>query len=719
MSSSLNKPSRLVNSKSSAQTIAREAIAIVGLAGRYPQAENLREFWENLRQGRDCITEIPPERWDYRHYFDKDKNAAGKSYSKWAGFMADVDKFDPLFFHISPHEAAMLDPQERLFLETVWAAVEDAGYSRSTLAKVRQIGVFVGVMNVDYSRISTEAWANGSDHDERAYLWSIANRVSYIFDWRGPSLVVDTACAASLTAIHLACASIKRGECKLAVAGGVNLILHPQQHVIESKMKMHSTQGRCRPFAQDADGIVDGEGVGAVLLRPLADAVEAGDHIYGIIKGSGINTDGRTASYMVPSFEAQAALIRTVLTAADIDARTISYVEAHGTGTVIGDPVEIRGLTEAFGADQIESQTCAIGSVKSNIGHLESAAGIASLTKVLLQMKYQQLVPSLHAENLNPRIDFGATPFKVQGTLAEWKRPVVEIDGEVKEYPRRAGISSFGAGGANAHLVVEEYEGVERQSGPADPSVAKLQGNSDSEQPQVIVLSAKNEERLREYAHRLLVYLEQASAPNPGRQESDATVGSPTIQHTLCEMVAELLSIDIIELEVEQSFAECGLDAVQLSRLQTMVEERYGCELPRMLFAAGTMVKDVAQRISALTSAVADGEHRQQAPLQKGLCLASMAYTLQVGREAMEERLAIVVSRIDELIELLRKYKQKANAIGPVYRGNIKASQETIGMLVEGTAGEAYIKVVVDNREYDKVAQLWVSGVEIDWQLGS
>ncbi|MCP4993013.1 MAG: polyketide synthase, partial [Gammaproteobacteria bacterium] len=286
---------------------------------------------------------------------------------------------------------------------------------------------------------------------------SIANRVSYYLNLHGPSLAVDTMCSSSLTSIHLACESIKRGECVAALAGGVNVSIHPNKYLQLSQGKFAASDGRCRSFGEGGDGYVPGEGVGAVLLKPLSQAQADGDQIYGVIKGSSLNHGGKTHGYTVPNPKAQGQLIAETLQKSGVRPESISYVEAHGTGTALGDPIEIRGLSQAFTDDQPEGHDCAIGSVKSNIGHLESAAGIAGLTKVLLQMKYQQLVPSLHSESLNPHIDFEATPFQVQRELAAWERPVIEVDGVQREYPRRAGLSSFGAGGANAHLIVEEH----------------------------------------------------------------------------------------------------------------------------------------------------------------------------------------------------------------------------------------------------------------------
>jgi len=263
-------------------------------------------------------------------------------------------------------------------------------------------------------------------------------------------------CSSSLTAIHLACQNILDGSCEVAIAGGVNVSVHPNKYLALSQGQFAASDGRCRSFGEGGDGYVPGEGVGAVLLKPLAKAIKDGDQIHGVIKGSAINHGGKTNGYTVPNPVAQAQVVEQALKVAKVPARAISYVEAHGTGTSLGDPIEISGLSKAFGAQTTDTGYCAIGSAKSNIGHAESAAGIAGLTKVLLQMKHGTLVPSLHSQTLNPHIDFGTTPFVVQREVAAWSRPTLNLDGRSREWPRIAGLSSFGAGGSNAHLVIEE-----------------------------------------------------------------------------------------------------------------------------------------------------------------------------------------------------------------------------------------------------------------------
>ena len=508
--------SRIKNRRFSAKNTAndeklpgrQEGIAIIGLAGRYPKSSNIWEFWENLKNGKDCITEIPKERWDYSRYFDPDKNKPGKIYSKWGGFIDDADKFDAMFFNISPREAIKIDPQERLFLQCVYETLEDAGYTRQMLHSSDfinipgMVGVFAGVMYEEYQLLGVQETLLGRPVALAGNPSSIANRVSYFFNFNGPSMAVDTMCSSSLTAIHLACQSLLLGECSMAIAGGVNISIHPNKYLGLSQGKFISSQGRCESFGQGGDGYVPGEGVGAVLLKPLSEAIASGDQIYGIIRSSAINHGGKTNGYTVPNPNAQAVLIASALKKSGVDPCSISYIEAHGTGTSLGDPIEIAGLVKAYSSKEKQTfdvHRCAIGSVKSNIGHLESAAGIAGLTKVLLQMKYGYLVPSLHVDVLNPNINFEETPFRVQRTLTPWERPVLAIHGKSMEYPRIAGISAFGAGGSNAHLIVEEYITTES----SQSRVVMADGQST-----IFVLSAKNLERLLEQAACLLEFFD-------------------------------------------------------------------------------------------------------------------------------------------------------------------------------------------------------------------
>ncbi|QHI36109.1 Polyketide synthase PksN [Kordia antarctica] len=466
-----------------------EDIAIVGMSGRYPKAKNLDELWDNLIQGKDCVETIPEERLKQRKTTKFSKKYRG-------GFLSDVDKFDSMFFNISPAVAEMFDPQERLLLETAWESIEDAGYYPEILTPEntpKNIGVFVGAVWTMYQMIGAEEKLVGKDVNPNSFLWSVANRISYCLNLSGPSLSVDTACSSSMTALYLACEAIYNGECSGAIVGGVNLDLHASKFDINSFGGALSPDGVCRTFGKGANGYVAGEGVGTIFIKPLKQAIEDGDHIHGVIKSVAVNHGGRTSGYMVPDPKAQGNLIGTALEKGKVDARTVGYIEAHGTGTELGDPIEIAGLQNAFKKYSVENQTCAVGSVKTNIGHLEAAAGVVGIHKVLLQMRHKKLVPSLHSAELNEFIDFTNSPFYVEQEFKDWKPKT--IDGV--QFPLRAGISSFGAGGANAHVIIESYENENKNVAVEEAPTY-----------QIFPLSALKKDRLIETATRLLKFLE-------------------------------------------------------------------------------------------------------------------------------------------------------------------------------------------------------------------
>lgn len=486
-----------------------EPIAIIGMAGRFPLAKDIGELWRNLKAGKDCIVEVPAERWDW-HLFDGIEAIAGREVSRWGGFVADVDRFDARFFRVTPRAAEAIDPQERLFLEVSWEAVEDAGYTPRNLVpphgagQRRPVGVFAGVMHKDYLLWQAQRLFDGQLQSLAMSNAPIANRVSYFCNFHGPSVVVDTLCSSSLTAVHMATQSLRQGECQVALAGGVNLSLHPGKYLTFALLGMHSSDGRCRTFGEGGDGYVAGEGVGVVVLKPLARAIEDNDHVYAVIRGSSVNHVGAVSGISVPSPVAQADLIADCMAKAGVDPRSISYVEAHGTGTALGDPIEIEGLGRAFRTGTDAVGYCAIGSIKSNMGHTESAAGIAGIIKVALQLHHATLVPSLHGERPNPHIDWATTPFVVQTCTAPWNRPLVVVNGEETVHPRRAAVSSFGAAGSNAHAILEEY--VERDDPFRVPPST----------PAIVPLSAQTPAQVRESAHRLLAYLAYGNAVATG-----------------------------------------------------------------------------------------------------------------------------------------------------------------------------------------------------------
>ncbi len=583
------------------QRTEKEDIAIIGLSGQYPQSEDIHEFWKNLEQGKDCITEIPSDRWDHDDYYAPDKDAKGKIYTKWGGFLKDIKAFDPLFFNISPRDAKTMDPQERLFMQSAYETMEDAGYTRTTLSKSGNVGVYVGVMYGDYQLYGVEETMRGNALAISSNPASIANRVSYFCNFHGPSIALDTMCSSSLTTLHLACQSLQLGECEVALAGGVNASVHPNKYLLLSQGKFASSKGRCESFGEGGDGYVPGEGVGAVLLKPLSRAIADGDHIYGVVKGSAINHGGKTNGYTMPNPKAQAAVIERAFENSNVDPRTISYIEAHGTGTSLGDPIEIAGLQKAFEKYTKDKQFCVIGSSKSNIGHCESAAGIGGITKVLLQMQYRKLVPSLHSDILNPNINFEESPFVVQQNLSEWKRPKLNIKGQEKEYPRIAGISSFGAGGANAHVIIEEYV----------PPVEQPTATPPVTQEHAILLSAKNKVRLGE---------------------------------------------------------------------------------------------KVAQLEKALNRDVYTTES-----------LSAVAYTLQIGRESMAERLGFVVRSKEELLAQLKRYLQGGDSEN-LWRGSFDEGAGHDLPLDNGAAlTTAQLAQYIADKDLKSLIKYWVGGQDIDW----
>ncbi len=578
-----------------------DPIAIIGLSGRYPEARNLKDFWRNLREGKDCIVEVPKGRWDWRDYYSEDRSEKGRHYSKWGGFIEGVDEFDARFFNISPVEAETIDPQERLFLQHAWMAIEDAGYTRAALQIPKesdlagQVGVYAGVMYGEYQLFGAEVSLQGNRVGFASNLASIANRVSYVMNLHGPSMVVDTMCSSSLTAIHLACQDLKLGRTSLGIAGGVNVTIHPNKYLMLSAGQFISSDGHCQSFGEGGEGYIPGEGVGVVVLKRRSEAERDGNHIYGIIRGSALSHGGKTNGYTVPNPQAQARAIRLALAEAGIDPRHISYVEAHGTGTKLGDPIEIAALSKVFQESTQDTGFCLIGSAKSNIGHCEAAAGIAGLTKVLLQLKHKHIVPSLHSARLNPHIDFDSTPFIVNQALRPWEQPVV--DG--KRLPRIAGISSFGAGGANAHLIVEEYP---------QPVVAVC---PQADVEYIFPLSARTAEQLREKARDLLDFIRGEEPPLP---------------------------------------------------------------------------------------------------------LASIAYTLEVGREAMDERLAVLADSVATLADRLQAYLDGHTTTDDVYQGQVKANKDTLSLLTKDPDLHATIGKWIADRKLSKLADLWVKGLELDWR---
>lgn len=463
-----------------------EPIAIVGASCRFAGGANsLEEYWAMLRDGVDPIKDIPLDRWDIESYYDPDPSAPNKMYVRQGGFLENVDSFDPLFFGISPREATTLDPQQRVLLEVTWEALENAGIPPNSLMN-SLTGVFVGIFNTDFKEIIRRSEQNHDTYCTTGVLSSTAvGRLSYTLGLQGPCLSIDTACSSSLVAIHEACQSLRLHECNLALAGGVNLILTPDLSIDNCKTSMLSVDNRCKTFDASANGFVRGEGCGIIVLKRLKDALDNKDTILAVIKGSAVNQDGHSAGLTVPNSKAQRALIVSALENANLAPSSIDYLETHGTGTKLGDPIEIESL-DIFKTGR--SQPLLLGSVKSNIGHTDSAAGIASTLKLILSLKNEMIPQNLHFRNLNPRIDLSVIPAKVVTENVPWKKG---------DRVRRGSVSSFGLGGTNAHLILEEAP------------VQQFQEPEIKSPLHVVAISSKSPEGLTELIGRYQKMLEE------------------------------------------------------------------------------------------------------------------------------------------------------------------------------------------------------------------
>lgn len=448
--------------KKTATERSMEAIAVIGMSCRFPGAKDPAAFWQMLCDGVDAISEVPADRWEKAAFYHPDPGIPGKSISYWGGFLDRIDQFDPFFFGIAPVEAEQMDPQQRLLLELSFEAFDDAGQAKEKLDGSKT-GVYVGISVNEYTPLQFGDPTRISGHSGTGAALSIAaNRISYFYNFHGPSMAIDTACSSSLSAVHLACQSLRNGECEMALAGGVNLILSPAHSISFTKAGVLAPDGRCKTFDAQADGYVRGEGGGFVVLKPLSVALADGDPVHALILGSSMCQDGRTNGLIAPNREAQENLLLETYQAAGVSPGSIQYVEAHGTGTLLGDSMEAQALGAIVGSNR-SNGSCAIGSVKTNIGHLEAAAGVAGLIKVILSLKHRSLPPSLHFHSPNPHIPFADLNLRVQNKLTPWPAGAE---------PALAGVSSFGFGGTIVHMVLQEANQYHSKSDDERPQSA-------------------------------------------------------------------------------------------------------------------------------------------------------------------------------------------------------------------------------------------------------
>ncbi|WP_440201282.1 SDR family NAD(P)-dependent oxidoreductase [Bacillus thuringiensis] len=579
--------------------ITYEPIAIVGMGGVMPQSEDLEVFWDHLAEGRDLITEVPLERWDWKEYYGNPLEEENKTQCIKGGFMKDIDTFDASFFKVSPKEAKLMDPQQRIFLETAWKTFEDAGYKPSNLAGSKT-GVFVGVTNIEYTDVITEASIPIEGHLATSNAhFLIPNRTSYFFDLRGPSEAVDTACSSSGVAIHRAINSLHAGECEMALVGGVNALFSPRSVITFDKAGMLSKEGKCKTFDKNSDGFVRGEGLGTLLLKPLSKAIADNDQIHAVIRGSAVNHSGKSKSFTAPNPNGQIEVMKSALHKSKICPSTINYVEVHGTATTLGDTVELEALKSVFKDVKTKSEfTCGLGSVKTNVGHLEAASGMASILKVILAMKNKTLPPSIHFEEANPFINIEESPFYIVKEKKEWDQ-FIDTNGE--KIPRRAGVNIFGAGGVNSHIIIEEYQNEITEN------------NYLHEEPLIFAFSAKNNESMR----------------------------------------------------------------MQVAAIAKFVQNN------------------------------------------PSINLRDVAYTLQVAREELEERVAIIAQNLEEFLTKCDLFVNKQEGLieNQIYQKNVKqGNRELLELVSNEITGNQYLELVLKNKQYNVITMLWVNGVRIEWE---
>ncbi|XHF30327.1 SDR family NAD(P)-dependent oxidoreductase [Corallococcus exercitus] len=670
-------------------------VAIIGMSGVFPGARDVDELWRRLRAGEHLISEAPTNRWDWRAWGEEDG-----AYLRWGGFAPGFDCFDASFFGASPREAELMDPQQRMLLQSTWKALEDAGLPPSKLSG-RNVGVFMGVWSQDYHhRLSHHGLLHAQVETGNA-LTMLANRISYFFNFRGPSEVHNAACASSVVALHRAVQSLRSGECDIAIAGGVNVLALPEVTQNLAQVGILSRDGRCKTFDSSANGYVRGEGSVVVVLKRLDQAEADADPIHAVVRGSRQNHGGRANSLTAPNPKAQAELILGSLDDAGFEPETVTYMEAHGTGTELGDPVEVEGLKTAFtqlarrrGRALKQANYCGIGSIKTNVGHLESAAGLAGVVKVLMAMRHGELPASLHVQKLNPLVRLEGSPFYIVHKTQPWTRLT---DAEGRTVPRRAGVSSFGFGGANAHVALEEYV------------AARPQGVTSSSGPWLFPLSARSADRLKDQAAQLIRFIEERQGIAPA-----GTGVQGSAEDIVLTAASAVLGIPVDELRHEEDWGATALGPAGVAELLGRVNEACDVELSSSVLSGSLSLKPLVQALEARGVGRAAAQPAQ-GPVAE-LPLADVAYTLQVGREEMEERLAIVAGSAAELLQRLRAFLA-GRQDGETFVGSAKGAGRRNTLLSDDEDAQVMLRSWARKGKLPRLAELWVGGAGIDWAV--
>jgi polyketide synthase PksM len=591
-------PVSLPPTAADAQQVSDQHIAVIGIACRCAGADDQYQFWELIQSGRDCIRAREGNVWETKFR----QHGGDKPVPAFGGFMQGIDLFDPLFFKISPKESEAMDPCQRILLEECYVALEDAGQNPQALSDAK-VALFVGTMGSQYPFSYSHYSMLGNESS------IMAGRLAYFLNLKGPALSVNTACSSSLVALELAAEKLRNREVDLALAAGVTIYTNPDSYLLMNNAGMLAPDGRCKPFDDSANGIVVGDGVGVVVIKRLEDALRDGDQVYAILEGIGINQDGKTSGLTVPSFLSQSALQQHVYRKYRINPEQIQYLETHGTGTRLGDPIEIHALTDAFSKFTNKKQFCAVGSLKANIGHTTAAAGVLSMIKTLLAIRYRMLPPSIHCLQENRHIDFADSPFYVNKQRQDW----VVAAGQV----RRAAVSSFGFSGTNAHLVLKEFI---REPAPPHTSGTRY----------CVPLSAYSAAGLQKKGASLWQFLRDSPARGSAASQCN---------RELLELLAQAIGIPVRDIRADSEFGELGMDRYSLSSWYTQAVLRFP-ELPL------PVLQDSIQSLSAGLAL---------APL----AIEQLAYTLQVGREAMPQRCVFLVRDLADLQQQLQRFVEQ------------------------------------------------------------
>lgn len=666
-----------------------EPIAIIGMACRFPGASDPAGLWKLLMDGTHAVSEVPPERWNIEEVYDPQKETPGKMNIRVGGFLSGIDQFDAQCFGINEQEARFMDPQQRLVLEITWQALETASIVPASLAET-STGVFVGISNFDYNRLLCRDAAFMDAYSSTGTILAIAaNRISYLLNLRGPSIALDTACSSSLVAVHLACQSLRSGESDLALAGGVNAILSPEVSIILCQSGLLSAAGICRTFDESADGYVRSEGCGMVVLKRLSDAVRDGNPIRSIIRGSAVNQDGASNGLTAPSASAQQAVIRGALKNAGVHPNQVGYVEAHGTGTQLGDIIEMRSLKAVLQNDRTAKHQCAISSIKTNIGHTESAAGIAGLIKAVLCLEHEKIPRHLHLSKLSRHIKLEKTSLFVPLEPQPWPR---------SGQPRFAGVSSFGIGGTNAHMIIEE------------PPSSTSPSSTNCSCPKVLTLSAKS--------HRSLTLLSQVYESFLMVNSSESLADICFTANTGRSRFAHRLAITAGSTEELLEHLAAYRDGKLRKEIKQGQARNGGC--PKIAFIFGDLIEN-----STLARDAFLVEHSIAERLKGWGVQPAIVGGYGVGKYSAACMAGLV--HLEETIALLADPEWKK--IKTPWRSEDQQQETTsnIWMIADCGLGEQFralpefecdvtLEIGPCSTTAEVLAQAYVNGIEVDWQ---